>query len=224
MARSFVATQQNPATTLIIWIYEQDELALVQSVAWKAVEKHTNRVKYEIIADESVAFAALSKYGGLWFDINTLFVRDFSPLLWDNDWIAQATCSTGVYGNPFLGSSMMYFHKRSPHLCELKSAVAAVGITGADRDDRAGELYYRVYQRLLRNGRKPWAILPWCYVNPSQCSSPNRLQDPFAPSGSFDLRMIDSIFAYHYHSNPPSEPSGLIYTYLDNKYSNILNW
>ncbi|KAI9313908.1 hypothetical protein BX666DRAFT_1863931 [Dichotomocladium elegans] len=180
------------------------------------MEKYVDRIlRYEIITGEPVAFEALSKYGGLWFDIHTLFVRDLSPLLESgNDWMSQATCFTSVDGNPFLGSSMMYFRKHSPHLCELKHAAGAMR-----------ELYYRVYQRILRNGYEPWAVMPWCYVDPSQCRKPNRLQSPFDPSASFDRRMLESVFAYHYHTLPSSSsrPTGAIYNYLDGKYAKALN-
>lgn len=227
--RSFVATQDPATTRLIVWIDEKDQRLLDESPYWKEAAEHTDRIWYEIdntttTQDTFIALKALSTYGGVWFNMDTLFVRDLKPLLVGNDWISQATCYTSVEGNPFSGSSMMYFTKDSPYLCELENAISEAASNQLTLAD-LGQLYYRVYVRILRNGYKPWAIIPWCYFEPSQCTKSLRFKSPFASSTTpFSDHWLDSIFAFHYHDTPPSTPSGAIYESLNNKYKDAVEW
>lgn len=228
--RSFVATQDPETTRLIVWIDEKDQRLLDESPYWKEAAEHTDRIWYEIhnttTTTQLLSIKALSTYGGVWFNMNTFFVRDLEPLLVGNEWMSQATCYTSVEGNPFSGSSMMYFTKDSPYLCELENAIND-SLQPIHRYPSAdiGRLYYRIYERILRNGYKPWAILPWCYFEPSQCTKSLRFPSPFASSTStLSDHWLDSIFAYHYHDTPPSTPFGAIYESLNNKYKDAVDW
>ncbi|CAO3615852.1 unnamed protein product [Cunninghamella blakesleeana] len=70
-----------------------------------------------ILDPEILRLLVLYQHGGVWFDINTFFVRDLSPLL-EHEWIGQGKCQSSMVGNPFDGE-LWHFYDHSPYLCEL---------------------------------------------------------------------------------------------------------
>lgn len=233
--RSFAATQDLSRTQLIVWIDPSDERELINSPFWQLAAHSDDRITYKkidwgFLASETplenaptdslshyLHLLILNRYGGVWFDLNTFFIRDMTPLL-ERDWIAQGNCFTSVEGNPFQGAGLLHFRQNSPYMCELIQAAAAA-------EEDLATLYYGIYRRILHNGFKPWAILPWCFTDPSQCKKANSIQSPFSHSQSqFHQDWLDGIFAYHWHDKWPTEPSGTIFDYLSDQYKNTTRW
>ncbi|KAI9488504.1 hypothetical protein BDB00DRAFT_772420 [Zychaea mexicana] len=222
--KSFLATQNSTTTRLVVWADSTQE-SLLASPYWQHIESNP-RIAVQVVATakekqqqqqqlELMPLLALAQYGGVWFEPSAFFVRELTPLL-ELDWIAQGDCFSSVEGNPFSQTGMLHFRQDSPYLCEMLAEAKAL-----QKDQKKVELpmlYYRIYQRVLRNGFKPWAIVPWCYTAPSQCKHSNSLQSPFARGEEVNRRWLDSVFAYYWRDPAPDEPSGDIYEYLEAKY------
>ncbi|KAI8147411.1 hypothetical protein BJV82DRAFT_508249 [Fennellomyces sp. T-0311] len=211
--QSFLATQHN-SSRLVVWT-DSNKRSLESSPHWHEVENDP-RVTVKVSRNmELIPLLSLYQYGGVWFEPTTFFVRELTPLL-ELEWVAQADCFTSVDGNPFIGTGMLHFRENSPYLCELiAEAKEEQKITKVN----LGKLYYRVYQRILRNGIKPWMVVPWCYTAPSKCKQSNSVQSPFAHGEEPNMRRwIDSAFAYYWKDPRPDEPSGNVYEYLMSKY------
>ncbi|KAI8972751.1 hypothetical protein BDB01DRAFT_809142 [Pilobolus umbonatus] len=160
----------------------------------------------------------LYHYGGVWFDMNTLFVRDLSPLL-EHEWMAQGDCFTSMFGNPFTGG-LFHFHVKSPYVCELLTGATDVFIQNEPDDSKevfGSALYYRIYRRLLHHKIHPWSILPWCYTSP-QCRKSNSLPSLFAHV-PVDRKKVEAIFAYHSKEQWTLSP-GSLFQYIDNAHKN----
>ncbi|KAI8968529.1 hypothetical protein BDF20DRAFT_807081, partial [Mycotypha africana] len=148
--------------------------------------------------DDLLRMLVLYQYGGVWFDLDTMFIRDLSPLF-EHEWIAQGSCSTGMFGNPFTGA-LFHFYQKSPYVCEILEGAADLFRARVEADSGTSsktqpsppkrhlikgpeifgsKLYYRIYRRILHNGIKPWSILPWCFTDPSQCRRINSLPSLF---------------------------------------------
>ncbi|KAI9253207.1 hypothetical protein BY458DRAFT_521947 [Sporodiniella umbellata] len=251
--RSFVATQSTNHT-LTLWIPAEDEPRLLSSDGWRSMA--SQRVAYQLIdrnrlvqhtaiapyvdawrqvvaeensenRDDLLRLLVLYQYGGTWFDLDTLFVRDLSPLF-EHEWIAQGNCHTGMFGNPFTGA-LFRFHQHSPYACEILEGAAdllrardslAQGLPAVPKryliqgpEIFGSKLYYRIYRRLLHHHIKPWSILPWCFTDPSQCRTSNSLPSMFAHT-HFKTDQVQKIFAYHWRDRWSASP-GSIYQHLD---------
>lgn len=75
----------------------------------------------------------------------------------------------------------MHFEKHSPYLCEAFHVMATEPPPQANSLDWGAYLYQKVYRRLLGAGVRPFAVLPWCFTDPRNCGSHNRIPDPFEP-------------------------------------------
>ncbi|KAI8336122.1 hypothetical protein BC941DRAFT_428364 [Chlamydoabsidia padenii] len=255
--RSFMATQPLNSSQLILWIHPQDEAKLTSDPLWKKAANGKTRYQVyndsltkgtplessattaaatnslttetNIVSDpELLKLTVLYQHGGIWFDLNTLFVRDMTPLL-GHEWIAQGKCQTTMAGNPFEGGGLWHFYPQSRSVCELiygstKSTTSGgtnkitntiFGATGKSggRGTRGAELYHRIYRTLLRNGIKPWSTLPWCFTDPTQCKSANSLPSPLEQAEFSPLRLRQT-FAVHFKPPKKQSDSGSIYNYL----------
>ena len=186
--------------------------------------------------DDLLRMLVLYRHGGVWFDLDTMFVRDLAPLF-EHEWIAQGSCSTGMFGNPFTGA-LFHFHKQSPYVCEILEGAADLfkarkqvendGVVPPKRylikgpEIFGSKLYYRIYRRVLHHGIKPWSILPWCFTDPSQCRRSNSLPSLFSEV-EFDQKRVDQTFAYHWRDHWSSIP-GSIFKYLDTNHRKRTNW
>ncbi|KAI9480771.1 MAG: hypothetical protein EXX96DRAFT_482014 [Benjaminiella poitrasii] len=247
--RSFVATQpyQNQ---LLLWISKKDEANLLKvSSLWHHVK--ARNVKLKIIepslfrhtpledvdldhrhVEETVKLAALYKYGGLWFDLDVLFIRDMTPLF-HQEWLSQATCfersnfaSSTTVDSRFSGA-LMHFRPQSPYVCEMLS-VASDELKGVANNLKPlkslrEHLYARVYYRVLGHRITPWAVLPWCFTDPSQCKKSNSLPSLFKNDKHFNKNKLASVFAFHWHKKWNSSP-GSIFKYLVNQHKHITVW
>ncbi|KAI7903610.1 uncharacterized protein BX663DRAFT_507079 [Cokeromyces recurvatus] len=183
--------------------------------------------------DDLLRMLVLYKYGGIWFDINTMFVRNLSPLF-EHEWIAQGNCLTGMFGNPFTGA-LFHFHQNSPYVCEVLEGAADLFKARLNVNEQTpkrylitgpeifgSKLYYRIYRRLLHHGIKPWSILPWCFTDPSQCKHSNSLPSLFSNS-HFDEKRVGQIFAYHWKNKWTAKP-GTIFKFLDSLHKKKTDW
>ncbi|GAN06609.1 glycosyltransferase family 32 protein [Mucor ambiguus] len=186
--------------------------------------------------DDLLRMLVLYRYGGLWFDMDTMFVRDLAPLF-EHEWIAQGSCSTGMFGNPFTGA-LFHFHQGSPYVCEILEGAADLFKARVQVEKRLSEppkrylvtgpeifgskLYYRIYRRVLHHGIKPWSILPWCFTDPSQCRRSNSLPSLFSNS-DFDEKRVRQTFAYHWRDRWTASP-GTIFKFLDSLHKKRTNW
>jgi hypothetical protein len=186
--------------------------------------------------DDLLRMLVLYRYGGVWFDLDTLFVRDLAPLF-QHEWIAQGSCSSGMFGNPFTGA-LFHFKQNSPYVCEILEGAAdlfkarlQVENGTANPPKRylvngpeifGSKLYYRIYRRVLHHGIKPWSILPWCFTDPSQCRRINSLPSLFSNT-DFDEKRVGQTFAYHWRDRWTSVP-GSILKFLDSMHRKKTNW
>jgi hypothetical protein len=249
--RSFSATQN---ASLVIWIPEQDEQKLLDSPYWQQIKKE--RIQYKIIQptiltkdtpiepytqlwrelvsnqndgngkDDLLRMIVLYRYGGIWFDLDTLFIRDLSPLF-EHEWIAQGSCFTGMFGNPFTGG-IFHFKENSPYVCEILEGAADLFKARQSKDKSnipkrylisgpeifGSKLYYRIYRRILHHNIKPWSILPWCFTDPSQCRRSNSLPSLFSKNSKFDEKRILQPFSYHWRDHWSSSP-GNLFNYIN---------
>lgn len=242
--RSLIATHPSGTTQLKLWVSDKEKSILLDPKSlWHTIPKNT--IQLETI-DNSVftmeqlqhhtkdllKLSALYTYGGVWFDLDVLFIRDMSPLL-QQEWLSQATCferspfaSSTTVDSRFAGS-LMHMYAKSPYLCEMIS-VAKEELTGTMNRLKPlrsfnMDLYARVYYRLLKHRLAPWAVLPWCYTDPSQCKPGNSLPDAFDRI-EFDQQKLNAVFAYHWHQSRWDANPGSIFTYLTEQHKQVTHW
>lgn len=201
---------------------------------WRALVEQGNDGKGK---DDLLRMLVLYRYGGVWFDLDTLFVRDLSPLF-EHEWIAQGSCSTGMFGNPFTGA-LFHFNKKSPYVCEIlegatdlfNARIQAENGSTSEIQKRylvtgpeifGSKLYYRIYRRVLHHGIKPWSILPWCFTDPSQCKRSNSLPSLFSNT-NFDEKRVRQTFAYHWRDKWSATP-GTMFKFLDSIHTKKIKW
>ncbi|CAO3698909.1 unnamed protein product [Rhizopus stolonifer] len=237
--RSFAATQSTNHT-LTLWIPKEDEYRLNLSEGWKSLQT-TDRIHYQVIEpkslvkdtavepfvnvwtqvvsensedrDDLLRMLVLYQHGGIWFDLDTMFVRDLGPLF-EHEWIAQGNCNTVLEGAADL------FKARESLKTGASNVPKRYLIKGPEIF--GSKLYYRIYRRLLHHKIKPWSILPWCFTDPSQCRRSNSLPSMFS-NIDFDQDQVQKIFAYHWRDRWSSTP-GSIYNYLDSIYKKRTSW
>ncbi|KAF1800934.1 hypothetical protein FB192DRAFT_1383097 [Mucor lusitanicus] len=248
--RSFAATQPSQHT-LFLWISSRDHTKLIRSDSlWHTV--NSPNIQLKIIEDESTALlqhtslraleerhmqellrlVSLYLYGGVWFNLDVLLVRDLSPLL-HLEWLTQATCfelsqfaSASTVDSRFEGA-LMHFFAGSPYVCEMLS-VASDELNGAVNGLKplkslGPDVYARVFHRVLKARITPWAVLPWCFTDPSQCQTSNALPGAFDNVRSFNADHVRRIFAYHWHEKWTSSP-GSIFRHLVDQHKLATSW
>lgn len=248
--RSFAATQPSQHT-LFLWISSKDKSNLLKTDSlWHTVK--SPNIQLKIIEDEStqllehaslkaleerhmqelLRLVSLYLYGGVWFNLDVLFVRDLSPLL-HLEWLTQASCfelsqfaSASTVDSRFEGA-LMHFSARSPYVCEMLS-VASDELNGAMNGLKplkslGPDLYARVFHRVLKARITPWAVLPWCFTDPSQCQTSNALPNAFDNVRRFNVDHLNVIFAYHWHEKWKSSP-GSVFKYLVEQHKQITLW
>ncbi|CAO3580727.1 unnamed protein product [Absidia cylindrospora] len=166
-----------------------------------------------------IRLLVLYKYGGMWFDMDALFVRDMAPLF-EREWLQQWDCFLPpLY--PFNGA-FMRFHKQSPYVCEILTELANGPLPRPNSIDWGGYAYYKVYRRLLHNGIRPWSVLPWCFTDSMVCAPTNSMPNAFVETEFSERRLLQT-FAYHWHNQWKKEP-GSLFRFLESRHKNITGW
>ncbi|KAI8975152.1 hypothetical protein BDF20DRAFT_877110 [Mycotypha africana] len=241
--RSFFATQDPDTSIIYLWSNGDLSLSPIVQQIQQAVGADRLQVKlynpHELaegspmegsphldFKDDSgyldgdlVRLLAIYKYGGMWFDMDSLFIRDMSPLL-EHEWLSQWDCFL-PNGFPFNGA-FMRFHKQSPYLCEMLSELASGPLPRPDTIDWGGYMYYRIYRRLLHHGIRPWTVLPWCFTDSMVCSPKNSMPNAFIET-EFDKERLLQTFAYHWHNQWKKEP-GSLFKFLEERHINVTGW
>jgi hypothetical protein len=166
-----------------------------------------------------IRLLVIYKYGGMWFDMDSLFIRDMAPLF-EREWLQQWDCFLPD-GFPFNGA-FMRFNKHSPYLCEMLTEMARGPLPRPNTIDWGGYMYYRVYRRLLHNGIRPWSVLPWCFTDSNVCKPSNSMPNAFVEA-DFDEKRLLQTFAYHWHNQWKKEP-GSLFRFLENRHKDALGW
>ncbi|KAI8081678.1 uncharacterized protein BX664DRAFT_340994 [Halteromyces radiatus] len=166
-----------------------------------------------------VRLLVLYRYGGMWFDMDSLFIRDMSPLF-EREWLQQWDCFLPD-GFPFNGA-FMRFNKHSPYLCEMLTEMARGPLPRPNTIDWGGYMYYRVYRRLLHHGIRPWSVLPWCFTDSMVCAPSNSMPNAFVETEFSEHRLLQT-FAYHWHNQWKKEP-GSLFRFLENRHKNVTGW
>ncbi|RIB16436.1 Glycosyltransferase Family 32 protein [Gigaspora rosea] len=166
-----------------------------------------------------IRLLVLYKYGGMWFDMDSLLIRDFSPLM-EHEWLGQWDCFM-PRGYPFNGA-FMRFRKNSPYLCELLFEIANGPVPTKSSIEWGGKLYYKIFRRLIQNGKKPFNMIPWCFVDPQLCHPYNSMPSAFDES-DFDKERLLQVFAFHWHNQWDKE-KGSLFRFLEQRNNEILGF
>ncbi|KAI0322941.1 glycosyltransferase family 32 protein [Amylostereum chailletii] len=167
-----------------------------------------------------VRLLAIWNEGGAWVDMDTLWTRDFTPLL-EHEFVTQWDCYDKVYQT--LNGAVMHFHKHSPYLCEAFHIIETSDAPRPGSTDWGALLYLKLWRRLVAAGVSPFKVLPFCFTDGRSCRLDNRLPDPFisdpksggwtggltrAEGGGLDER-LKNVFAVHLHNQWEKEfPKG----------------
>ncbi|KAI8977034.1 hypothetical protein BDF20DRAFT_821420 [Mycotypha africana] len=258
--RSFIATQRRHKHVLYFWILEKDQHALIHGNSlWNTTQQfHNNIIQLKIVEENLTMNSAVSQliensnddnyiesllrmislyeYGGIWFDLDVLFIRDLTPLL-HQEWTTQSSCSESSsfftqrrykVDNRFKGS-LMHFRKHSPFLCEMLSIVQAQMSTKSSAEMHIPNyreyLYQLVFYRVLKHHLTPWAVLPWCFTNPSQCRKSNSLPSLFDHKkiSEKNSQRLSKTFVQSYYRNWYRSP-GTVFIELINQHKSITKW
>ncbi|RUP47623.1 hypothetical protein BC936DRAFT_145521 [Jimgerdemannia flammicorona] len=239
--RSFFATQNANHSTLFLWsngelisplltnlksivgdrlqirLYDTEVLAKGTPIEGSPHLSIKDDLAY--LDGDLIRLLVLYKYGGMWFDMDTLFVRDMSPVL-SQEWLGQFDCFMPE-GLPFNGA-FMRFRKDSPYVCEMLGEMATGPSPRKNTVDWGGYLYYRVYRRLLQHGIKPFSTLPWCFTDSVSCTAENSMPHAF-DEAEFPKERLDQTFAFHWHNQWHRSP-GSVFRYLDDLHKKTLGW
>ncbi|RCI02241.1 hypothetical protein CU098_011739 [Rhizopus stolonifer] len=240
--RSLFATQT--ANNTMVYLWSNGDLS--QSSVIQEIQKHVgNRLQTKIYDSHELAkgspmensshlelkdtsgyldgdlvrLLVIYRHGGMWFDMDSLFVRDMSPLF-EQEWLLQWDCYL-PNGFPFNGA-FMRFHKQSPYLCEMLSELSSGPLPRPATIDWGGYMYYRIYRRLLHHGIRPWAVLPWCFTDSMVCSPKNSMPNAFIEADFSKERLLKT-FAYHWHNQWKKEP-GSLFRFLDELHKKTIGW
>ncbi|CAH1758333.1 12037_t:CDS:1 [Entrophospora sp. SA101] len=235
--RSFFATQDNNYSSLILW--SNGNLSNDKGLE-PFFEKYPDRFStrlYEVEKESSgtpiensqyinikddlayldgdlVRLLVLYKYGGVWFDMDSLFIRDFSPLV-EHEWVGQWDCFIPD-GFPFNGA-FMRFRKNSPYVCEMLSEIHNGPQPGKNSFNWGSYLYLKIYRRLIQNGKQPFKIIPWCFTDSHVCRPSNSMPSAFEENDGFNKDRLLQTFAYHWHNQWEKKP-GSLFRFLEERH------
>ncbi|CED83239.1 Glycosyltransferase, DXD sugar-binding motif [Phaffia rhodozyma] len=123
-----------------------------------------------------VRLLVLWTHGGVWADMDMIFLRDLHVLT-EDEWVTQWDC----YNKPYrsLNGALLHFHRQSPFLCSLFHIMARSPPPRPKSTDWGSHLYLKAHRRLLSQGIVPFQVLPWCFADPRNCREDKRVPDPF---------------------------------------------
>ncbi|KAG9289264.1 hypothetical protein G9A89_007509 [Geosiphon pyriformis] len=240
--RSFFATQDANFSSLVLWsngdlskneflqpFFERFPDRFQTRIYNPAVEAKGTAIepspnlklqdKHAYLDGDLIRLLVLYKYGGVWFDMDSLFIRDLSPLT-EHEWVGQWDCFLPD-GFP-LNGAFMRFRENSPYVCEFLAEMAHGPPPRKDTIDWGSRLYYKVFRRLIQNGKKPFKVLPWCFTDPSVCHPSNSMPSAFKEE-EFNKEKLRQVFAYHWH-NQWDRKKGTLFRYLEGLHDEILGF
>lgn len=92
-----------------------------------------------------------------------------------------------------MNGALMHFRQHSPYLCEAFHVMATSPPPQPNTFTWGSHLYAKLHRRLLAEGQKPFAVLPWCFADPRNCRNDIRFPDPFeADPGSWAGKLWDT--------------------------------
>tara|TARA_B100000287_G_scaffold86833_1_gene79449 strand:- start:58636 stop:59547 length:912 start_codon:yes stop_codon:yes gene_type:complete len=217
--KSFLATQNLQHCEMIVWSdYNINDNPLIQPYkdhvtfkVWDAIEEARGTVlenKYDILnakdhkyylQSDLLRLIALHKYGGVWADMDIIFLRDFKPLLdqeymymWgsETDYATEGACATVL--------SLQKESKLSEELLKEVLITPARPATTCWGKDMFATLYRR----------HPFTVLPstffnteWC-VNVKHKGKSLHIQKGWFEDAGYDEDFIfDGVFTWHWHNS-----------------------
>ena len=162
------------------------------------LESHINYYKNNIVYDDKnwisgdfFRLLCLHKYGGFYFDMDVLILRDLSPL--NNyeflyQWGASGTQTSEP--NIFYNGAIMRLDKKSN--ASLKLLKETLNINSGGGTQWSSTLYPRIQDDNLNYFPCAWFNTEWTLKDPSYNF------DPFKKSGRNDL--FDGAFTWHWHN------------------------
>jgi len=182
LIKSFLATQNLNRTTMILWTNGDGKLRANPHVArWlkafpeafevrlinlNALAKGTELEGSHLLNSQDarawidgdlLRLLVTWAFGGVWIDMDSLLIRDMSPLL-EHEFVTQWDCYDKIY-RPFNGA-VMHFFKHSPYLCEAFHIMHRGPAPRSGSTDWGSLLYHKVFRSLMAAGIPPFKVCP----------------------------------------------------------------
>ncbi|KAL7410799.1 hypothetical protein BDY24DRAFT_398505 [Mrakia frigida] len=128
------------------------------------------------IDGDLVRLLVLWNFGGIWTDMDIIFVRDLHVLM-EDEWVTQWDC----YDKPYqsLNGALLHFHSHSPYLCTFLTLISLSPPPKPASTTWGSRLYLKAFRRLIDQEIVPFQVLPWCFADPRNCRTDKRVPDPF---------------------------------------------
>ena len=157
-------------------------------------EYYKNSIRFDNknwIAGDFFRLLCLHKYGGFYFDMDILILRDLSPLSGYEflyQWGSSGT--TPDEPNIFFNGAVMRLNKNSD--ASRKLIRETLSIPSAESTNWSSILYSRVYDDNLNHFPCAWFNTEWCLKDP------NYSLEPFKSNSKKE--MFDGAFTWHWHN------------------------
>ncbi len=215
--KSFLATQDLNRCQLVVWSDISIETnPLIQSYrdyitlkVWDPIEeaKGTPLEGYHDILSardylywiqsDLLRLLALYKYGGIWVDMDIIFLRDFRPIL-DQEFMYAWSADTDFASNGACGS-VLGLERHSELAARLLEAV----ITTPYREATTcwgRNIFAEVYRET------PYSVLPCGFFNTEWISDDTTLEDQlFEKALENNIHLFEDAFAWHWHNSSNKE-------------------
>ena len=218
--KSFLATQDLEKTKLIIWSdYNIEDNPLIQPYkeyldlrVWNAVEeakgtiiedevqKLTSEDGKHYLQSDLLRLLALHKYGGVWADMDIIFLRDFKPIL-DQEYMYQWGSETD-FANQGACATVLALKKESEFSCELLQELKVMPIIGGTTiwgKDLFASLWRRGYRYTIFPS--PFFNTEWLISKKDKELSEKVEAGWFKPNDIVFDNLYLEAFAWHWHNS-----------------------